>query len=64
MQKKFVIKNKFFAGILKVNDKNSRIRIQDQDPFEAWICGFGSGTTPKCHGSTTLLFTFERKFAS
>ncbi len=27
-----MIKNKFVAGILKVTDKNSRIRIQDPDP--------------------------------
>jgi hypothetical protein len=27
-----VLKNLFFAGILKVNDENSKIRIQDQDP--------------------------------
>ncbi len=27
-----MLKNKFFAGILKVNDENSRIRIQDPDP--------------------------------
>ncbi len=25
--------NNFFAGILKVNDENSRIRIQDPDPL-------------------------------
>ena len=30
-QKKIVLKNYFFAGILKVNDKNSRIRMQDPD---------------------------------
>ncbi len=22
---------------------------------EAWICGSGSGSTPKCHGSATLI---------
>jgi hypothetical protein len=27
-----VLKNKFLPSILKVNDKNSRIRIQDPDP--------------------------------
>jgi hypothetical protein len=27
-----VLKNKLFAGILKVNDENIRIRIQDPDP--------------------------------
>ncbi len=32
-QKKLCLKkNLFFAGILKVNDENSRIRIQDPDP--------------------------------
>jgi hypothetical protein len=46
--KKFL--NYFFAGILKVNDENSRIRIHLS---EAWIRG--SGSTPKCHGSGTLL---------
>ncbi len=33
-QEKFLLKNKFFAGILKVNDENSRIRIHES---EAWI---------------------------
>jgi hypothetical protein len=28
-----VLKSLFFAGILKVNNENSRIRIQDPDPF-------------------------------
>ncbi len=27
-----MLKNLFFAGILKVNDENSSIRIQDPDP--------------------------------
>jgi hypothetical protein len=31
-RKNCVKKNSFFAGILKVNDENSRIRIQDPDP--------------------------------
>ena len=30
-KQKIVLKNLFFAGILKVNDENSRIRIQDPD---------------------------------
>jgi hypothetical protein len=38
----------FFVGVLKVNDKNGRIRIHFS---EAWIRG--SGSTPKCHGSAT-----------
>ncbi len=32
ISKKNCVKNLFFAGILKVNDENSRIRIQDPDP--------------------------------
>jgi hypothetical protein len=32
ISRKIVLKNKFFAGILKVNDENIRIRIQDPDP--------------------------------
>jgi hypothetical protein len=32
ISRKFFVKNLFFAGILKVNDENSRIRIQDPDP--------------------------------
>ncbi len=28
-----MLENLFFAGILKVNDENSRIRIQDPDPL-------------------------------
>ncbi len=58
---KIVYKNYFFAGILKVNDENSgsgyesRIRIHLS---EAWIRGPGSGSTPKCHGSATLLGGF------
>ncbi len=27
------VKNEFFAGMLKVNDENSRIRIPDPDPL-------------------------------
>ncbi len=41
-----------FFGVLKVNDKDSRIRIRIHWS-EAWIRG--SGSTPKCHGSATLL---------
>jgi hypothetical protein len=32
ISRKNCVKNSFFAGILKVNDENSRIRIQDPDP--------------------------------
>ncbi len=32
-KQKNCVKNLFFAGILKVNDENSRIRIQDPDPI-------------------------------
>jgi hypothetical protein len=31
-RKNFELKKLVFAGILKVNDENSRIRIQDPDP--------------------------------
>jgi hypothetical protein len=53
MQENF-FKNLFFVGILKVNDENRRIRIHWS---EAWIRGSASGSrsTPKCHGSATLL---------
>jgi hypothetical protein len=32
-----VLRNLFFTGILKVNDENSRIRIQDPDPLARGI---------------------------
>jgi hypothetical protein len=32
ISRKIVLKNYFFAGILKIYDENSRIRIQDPDP--------------------------------
>jgi hypothetical protein len=51
ISRKNCVKKLVFAGILKVNDENSRIRIQYS---EAWIRGSGSGSTPKCHGSATL----------
>jgi hypothetical protein len=41
---------------LKVKDENSRIRIHYS---EAWIRGSGPGSTPKCHGSATLVFTLS-----
>jgi hypothetical protein len=41
---------------LKGNDENSRIRIHLS---EAWIRG--SGSTPKCHGSATLLKPLQIK---
>jgi hypothetical protein len=44
-----------FVGVLKVNDENSRIWIRIQIHWsQAWICGPGSGSTPKCHRSGTL----------
>jgi hypothetical protein len=52
-----VISRKTF-GILKVNDENSRIRIRIRIHLsEAWIRG--SRSTPKCHGSATLLDIYE-----
>jgi hypothetical protein len=56
ISRKKCVKNYFFAGILKVNDENSRIRIQDPNPDpEARIRGSRFGSTPKCHGSGTLI---------
>jgi hypothetical protein len=52
--RKKCVKKLIFAGILKFNDENIRIRIRIYQS-EAWICGSGSGSTPKCHGSWTLL---------
>jgi hypothetical protein len=56
-----VLKNYFFNDVLKVNDVNHRIRIRIWIRIriyqsEAWIRG--SGSTPKCHGSGTLLGSF------
>ncbi len=45
----------------KRNKQKSRIRIQIRiriHKSEAWIRGSGSGSTPKCHGSETLVSTF------
>ncbi len=53
--------HQFFVGVLKVNDENSRIRIRIH-LSEAWIRGSGSGFTPKCHGSATLVFLFNFVF--
>ncbi len=52
ISRKTFFTNLFFVGILKVKDESSRIRIHYS---EAWIRGSGSGSTPKCHGSGTLL---------
>jgi hypothetical protein len=46
---------------LKVNDENRRIRIRILiriHESEAWIRG--SGSTPKCHGSATLVWRLIR----
>jgi hypothetical protein len=51
MQKNFFL-NSFFVGILKVYDENRRIRIRIHKS-DAWIRG--SGSTPKSHGSGTLV---------
>jgi hypothetical protein len=56
ISRKNCVKNYFFAGILKVNDENSRIRIRIRiHKLEVWIRGSGSGSTPKLHGSGTLI---------
>ena len=52
-----MLKNLFFAGILKVKDENSRIRIRIH-LSEAWIRG--SGSTPKYHGSPTLAYSKQK----
>jgi hypothetical protein len=41
-----------------VNDENSRIRIHLS---EAWIRGSRSGSTPKCHGSATLVLRIRAR---
>jgi hypothetical protein len=41
----------FFVGILKVTDEKSRIRIPIRMSVERIR---GSGSIPKCHGSTTM----------
>ncbi len=55
-QKKVLNKRLVFVGILKVIEENSRIRIHWS---EAWIRGSRSGSTPKCHGSATLLSAYS-----
>jgi hypothetical protein len=55
-QKKIVLKNLVFAGILMVNDENSRIRIQDPDPLVRGMDPLIQiRIHPKCHGSATLI---------
>ncbi len=50
ISRKNYVKNQFFAGILKVKDKNSRILIQIRiHQSEAWISG--SGSVPQTNGS-------------
>jgi hypothetical protein len=50
ISRKTIFLNYFFVGALKVNDENSRIRIQIRINYsEAWISGSGSGSTPKCY---------------
>jgi hypothetical protein len=50
----------FFVCILKANDENSRIRIQDPNPDPDPLVR-GSGSTPKCHGSAALVTRPEEK---
>ncbi len=52
-KQKFFSQILVFVGFLKVNDKNRRIRIRIRIRIhwsEAW-------STPKCHGSATLLYS-------
>jgi hypothetical protein len=56
-QKNFFL-NKFFVGVLKVSDENSRIRIRIRIRIhwsEARIRG--SGSTPKCYEIATLFYS-------
>ncbi len=49
-----------FVAILVVTDENSRIRIRIRIHLsEAWMRRSGSRSTPKCHGSATLLLTHK-----
>jgi hypothetical protein len=44
----------YFVGIMKVTEEKSRIRIRiSVSGFVSQWCG--SGSVPKCHGSTTQL---------
>ncbi len=45
-----MIKNEFFAGILKVNDENCRIQIQDPDPDLDLNPGPNPGPDPLVRG--------------
>jgi hypothetical protein len=44
LSRKNYVKKLVFAGILKVNDENSKIRIQDPDPDP-----LGRGMDPRIH---------------
>jgi hypothetical protein len=63
ISKKTFFLNKFFVGILKVNDENRRFSDPHQHPDpDPLVKRHGSdprsGSTPKCHGSATLPVTF------
>jgi hypothetical protein len=64
LSRKNCVKNLFFAGILKVNDENSRIWIQDPDP-DPLVRGMDPRIririTPKCHGAATLKNCYKKK---
>jgi hypothetical protein len=63
ISRKNCVKNKFFAGILKVSDENSRIWIQNPDPNpDPLVRGKDPririrGSTQKFHGFATLDLT-------
>ncbi len=46
-----------WRSMTKIAVSGSRIRIHWS---EAWIRGSGSGSTPKCHRSATLLLRFQK----
>jgi hypothetical protein len=53
-------KKLFFIGVLKLKDENSRIQSRIRINWsEARILGYGSGSVPQCHGSTTLALTIH-----
>jgi hypothetical protein len=52
ISRKSGLKKIVFVGVLKVNDKNRRIRIHYS---EAWIRGSESVSVSKYHGSATLI---------
>jgi hypothetical protein len=53
------LKNLFFVGILSATDEKSRIRTRNRSRKPV-VRIRGSRSVPKCHGSTTLDFSFAK----